>query len=174
MAHLELAHRLPETVPPPDDRARFEQIVARHHRRLRQVAVAVTGDPDAVEDVLQEGYYRAYRRLPRRFEGEDGEAKWLYRIVYNCAIDEIRRRKRRAEVATGEPQLVAVGDDAVRRLSEQQAFRSLAPADRAVLLLVDDFGFDSHTAARILGLPRGTVAWRLGKARRKFHEALDA
>src|SRR3954462_9618185 len=62
MPHLELAHRLPEPVHPPDDRARFEQIVARHHRRLRQVAVAVTGDPDAVEDVLQEAYYRAYRR----------------------------------------------------------------------------------------------------------------
>jgi RNA polymerase sigma-70 factor (ECF subfamily) len=161
-------------VPPPDDRARFEQIVARHHRRLRLVAVTVTGDGNTVDDVLQEAYYRAYRRLPRRFVGADGEAKWLYRIVYNCAIDEVRRRRRRAEVSVAEPPLVVVGDDTVRRLVEQEAFRSLSPSDRAVLLLADDFGFDYPAAARILGVPRGTLAWRLSRARRRFHEALDA
>src|SRR4051812_12707484 len=105
----EPALRLHVTEPPtapPDDRARFEQIVARHHRKLRLVAVAVTADANAVEDVLQEAYYRAYRRLPRAFtDGVEGEARWLYRIVYNCAIDELRRRRRRPEAPVDEPPL---------------------------------------------------------------------
>lgn len=166
----------PPEVPlaPPDERARFEAIVAAHHRRLRRVAAAVTADPNAVDDVLQEAYYRAYRRLPRRFEGDDGEIKWLYRIVYNCAIDEVRRRTRRAEVATADVPLTVVGDDAFGRLTEREAFRTLAPADRAVLLLADDLGFDYATAAAVLRIPRGTLAWRLSRARRRFHEALGA
>lgn len=162
-------------VSPPDDRARFEQIVARHHRRLRIVAVTVTGDAAVVEDVLQEAYYKAYRRLPRMFDdGVAGEARWLYRVVYNCAIDEVRRRRRRPELPVAEPALAVVSEDHVRRLGEQEAFRSLSPSDRAVLLLVDDFGFDYPSAAKILHVPRGTVARRLSKARRRFHEALDA
>jgi RNA polymerase sigma-70 factor (ECF subfamily) len=160
--------------PRPDDRARFEAIVAAHHRRLRRVAAAVTADPNAVDDVLQEAYYRAYRKLPHRFDGADGAIRWLYRIVYNCAIDEVRRRARRAELVTAEVSLTIVGDDAFRRLAERDAFRTLAPGDRAVLLLIDDLGFDYAAAAAVLRVPRGTLAWRLSRARRRFQEALDA
>lgn len=159
-------------MPVPDDRARFQAIVEAHHRRLRRVAATVTGDANAVDDVLQEAYVRAYRKLPRRFDGADGELRWLYRIVFNCAIDEVRRRRRRAEVATPDLALTVVGDDAFRQVSERDAFRTLAPGDRAVLLLADDLGFDYETAAAILRVPRGTLAWRLSRARRRFHEAL--
>ena len=162
------------SVTAPDDRARFERIVDAHHRRLRRVAAAVTADANAVDDVLQEAYYRAYRRLPRRFAGPDGEIRWLYRIVYNCAIDEVRRRARRPEIATADVPLAIVGDDTFRRLTERDAFRTLPPADRAVLLLTDDLGFDYASAAAILRVPRGTLAWRLSRARRRFQEALDA
>ena len=54
----------------------------------------------------------------------------------------------------------------------EEAFKSLEPADRAVLLLVGVIGVDQATAAQILDLARPTVAWRLGRARQRLHDAL--
>jgi DNA-directed RNA polymerase specialized sigma24 family protein len=51
--------------------------------------------------------------------------------------------------------------------------RALDPQDRAVVLLVDLLGFDYETAARVTGVTRGTLAWRLGVARDRFRAAID-
>ena len=159
---------------PPTDRARFEEILNRHHRRLRRVVAGVIADPDRVDDVLQEAYYKAFRRLPRRFANEAHEATWLYRVVYRCCIDELRSRRRRREVAQPDVHLHAVGDPPDAIVAAEDAFRSLASEDRAVLVLVGVVGLDYETAAAILGVPRGTLAWRLSTARGRFREALDA
>jgi RNA polymerase sigma-70 factor (ECF subfamily) len=86
-------------VDPPTDRARFEQMLDRHHRRLRKVVAGVIADPDRVDDVLQEAYYNAYRKLPRAFANEAHESTWLYRVVYRCCLNEpeaAAARKRRS------------------------------------------------------------------------------
>jgi RNA polymerase sigma-70 factor (ECF subfamily) len=165
--------RVAEDVDPPTDRARFEQILNRHHRRLLRVVAAVVADPNRVEDVLQEAYYKAYRKLPRAFANEAHEATWLYRVVYRCCLDELRSRGRRREAATGEVELAIVGSEPQRRIELEDAFRALPPADRAVLLLVGVLDLDYATAAAILGVPRGTLAWRLSVARARFREALE-
>jgi len=134
---------------------------------------SISADPDRVDDVLQEAYYKAYRRLPRRFANEAHEATWLYRVVYRCSLDELRSRRRRREVAQPEVHLHAVGETPEGLVLLEDAFRTLDPADRAVLVLVGVIGFDYETAAAILRIPRGTLAWRLSAARARFREALD-
>lgn len=157
----------------PSERARFEQILNRHHSKLRRVVAGVIADPDRVEDVLQDAYLKAFRGLPGRFANEAHEATWLYRVVYRCCLDELRRRRRSRESATAEPRAArAAGEDGTARLALEDAFRSLAPGDRAVLLLVGVVGLDYQAAAAILAVPRGTLAWRLSEARRRFREAL--
>src|SRR5436190_2794431 len=89
-------------VDPPTDRARFEQMLDRHHRRLRKVVAGVIADPNRVDDVLQEAYYNAYRKLPRAFANEAHESTWFYRVVYRCCLNELRSRRRRPEAAVGE------------------------------------------------------------------------
>jgi len=159
----------------PSERARFEQILNRHHSKLRRVVAGVIADPDRVDDVLQEAYLKAFRRLPVRFENDAHESTWLYRVVYRCCLDELRRRRRSRESATAEPRAArAAGEDATGRLALDEAFRSLAPDDRAVLLLVGVVGLDYVAAAAILQIPRGTLAWRLSEARRRLREALSS
>jgi RNA polymerase sigma-70 factor (ECF subfamily) len=159
---------------PPTDRARFEQMLNRHHRRLRRVVAGMIADPDRVDDVLQEAYYKAYRKLPRAFANEAHEATWLYRVVYRCCLDELRARRRRRETSSADVQLALVGNEPQRRIELEDAFRALAPADRAVLLLVGVLELDYETAAAILRVPRGTLAWRLSVARGRFRAALEA
>jgi RNA polymerase sigma-70 factor (ECF subfamily) len=155
---------------PPTDRDRFEQILERHHRRLRRVVVGVVGDPDRVDDVLQEAYLKAYARLPRRFANEAHEATWLYRVVYRTCLDELRRVGRNREHPRAEIHAVAAEPSS---MGVAEALRELAPPDRAVLLLVDLLGFGYADAARVLRVPRGTVASRLNAARTRLRGRLD-
>src|SRR5205085_305806 len=101
-------------------------------------------------------------------------ATWLYRVVYRCCLDELRRRTRERATPTADLHAVTTSVDSVRRLDIERALAALTPADRAVLLLVDLLGLDYHTAAGVLRIPRGTVASRLNAARGRLRSALDA
>jgi RNA polymerase sigma-70 factor, ECF subfamily len=158
--------------PAPGSEHRFERIVQRHHTRLRRVATGILGGPDRVDDVLQEAYLKAYRRLPRRFSSEAHESAWLYRVVFRCCLDELRRIGRRREHAGANDERPGGGEVGVERLDVDRAFRRLSVEDRSVLLLVDLVGLDYETTAGVLKLKRGTVASRLNHARRRFRDAL--
>lgn len=155
-------------VNPPTDRGRFESILDRHHRRLRRVVIGMIGDANRVDDVLQEAYLKAYRRLPKRFANEAHEATWIYRVVYRCCLDELRRGRRNRESPQAELHVVARAP-----LDVPEALTALTPRDRAVLLLVDLLGFGYDDAAAVLKIPRGTVASRLNAARTRFSRAID-
>jgi RNA polymerase sigma-70 factor (ECF subfamily) len=153
-------------------RGRFEELLDRHHRRLRRVAAGVLAGGDGLDDVLQEAYLKAFRKLPTHFANEAHEAAWLYRIVYRTCLDELRRRRRRRESDAPLDVLPAPEQDAAGGLAITAAIRGLSPDERAVLFLVDFAGFDYETVAAALGVPRGTVASRLNAARRRFRGLL--
>jgi RNA polymerase sigma-70 factor (ECF subfamily) len=130
-------------------------------------------DPNRVDDVLQEAYLKAFRRLPSQFENERVEAAWLYRIVYRCCLDELRGRRRRRETpGPAEEALWTTDEDAVQSLAVAAALAELPPGARAVVLLVDVIGLDYETAASALRIPRGTVASRLNGARARLRATL--
>jgi RNA polymerase sigma-70 factor, ECF subfamily len=166
----ELAYELAlrrQRVAPPDDRERFERMLERHDRRLRRFAAGLV-HRDRVDDVLQEAYLKAYRKLLPRFANDSHEAAWLYRVVYRCCLDDLRRANRPAPV---EP--ARQGEDVDRKLGLERALRSLRPSDRAVIYLVGIVGLAHEDAARVLGIPRGTVSWRLSVARSRFRMLLE-
>jgi RNA polymerase sigma-70 factor (ECF subfamily) len=149
----------------------FAKLVREHDEGLRALAYRLLGDRDRMDDALQETYLRAYRGLPR-FRGDSALATWLYRIAYNACLDEIERT----------PQVVAL--DSIRERADPRpgaaesveladALASLPPADRAAVLLVDAQGFDYRSAANVLGIPEGTIASRLSRARAHLRRFLD-
>jgi RNA polymerase sigma-70 factor, ECF subfamily len=160
------------------DQQAFAAIVRHYDPGLRALAYRMLGDRDRMDDVLQDAYLRAYRSLPR-FRGRSNLGTWLYRIVYNASLDELRRARaapvspfedldRRPERRPGVPETVEARGDLAAALSE------LDPRDRATVLLVDAFGFDYGDAARVLDIPEGTVASRLNRARSVLRRALRA
>jgi RNA polymerase sigma-70 factor (ECF subfamily) len=129
-----------------------------------------------MDDALQEAYVRAFRSLSS-FRGESRLGTWLYRIVYNACLDELERSRRVAWLPledAGEPPDprpdVAETVAGQSRLSE--ALAELAPDERAAVLLVDAQGFDYRSAGKVLGVPAGTVASRLNRARAGLRRAL--
>jgi RNA polymerase sigma-70 factor, ECF subfamily len=153
-------------------RRRFEDLLERHEPMLRRVALGMLGDPHRVDDVLQEAFVKAYRKLPT-FESERQESVWVYRVVHRCCLDELRRRRRRPEVPI-DVEVAAPAREPDTSLAIAAALAQLSEGARAVVLLVDLIGLDYEAAAEALGIPRGTVASRLNAARARLRELLDA
>jgi RNA polymerase sigma-70 factor (ECF subfamily) len=154
----------------------FAQLVAEHDRALRMLAFRLVEDRDAMDDVLQEAYVKAFRALPR-FRGDAAAGTWLYRIVYNACIDHLRRTRRSVERPLDEAVSLTApdpGESTSRREGLAAALAALAPDQRAAVLLVDAEGFDYPAAAQVLGVPVGTVASRLSRARASLRRALSA
>ncbi len=154
----------------------FAQIVDRYDRDLRALAFRLLGDRHLMDDVLQESYVKAYRALPG-FRGGSRLGTWLYRIVYNACMDELRRAQKVSPLhSEDELALEAPNADPHDAIGERSALgaalASLPPQERAAVLLVDAQGFDYADAARVLDVPPGTVASRLNRARATLRAAL--
>ncbi len=166
----------------------FNALILRYRHQVYNLAYHLLRDAAAADDATQEAFISAYRGLSR-FRGGSFRA-WLMRIVANAARDELRRRKRRPTVSWDDfggldeeanPHLVAEGEsleeaaerEALRRLLER-ALAALPEQQRALLLLVDHWGFSYEEAAQALGLRLGTVKSRLSRARRRMRALLQA
>ena len=71
---------------------RFEE----HRSHLRAIAYRILGSPSDADDAVQEALVSIVRALPR-FDGRSRFGTWAYRIAVNASLDELRRRRRRAE-----------------------------------------------------------------------------
>jgi len=177
----------PTRVPPVDLRApnahvAFTDLVREYDDRLRALAYRLLGDRHRMDDVLQDAYVKAFRAMPG-FKGDADIGTWLYRIVYNACLDDLRRESRHPTEQLAEdtePQTGfggIVGDDAGDRLSDRSsladAFDELAEDQKAVVWLVDVEGFDYVAAANVLGVAAGTVGSRLSRAHKQLRWRLQ-
>ena len=148
-------------------------LIREHDLRHRRLAFRLLGDRDRMDDVLQDAYIRAFRALPR-FRGGSAVGTWLYRIVYNACLDDLRRSGSRKEVSLEEwRETRGRPDDVDQRLDLDAALAALPIELRAVVLLVDADELSYEQAAEVLGIPPGTVASRLSRARDALRGALQ-
>ena len=158
------------------DQEAFAAVIRHYDQGLRALAYRLLGDRDLMDDALQEAYVKAFRGLPR-FRGHSKLGTWLYRIVYNACLDELKRPSRRQDVSYEDVDDAPApwtdpGEAVARRGDLGAALARLAPEERAAVLLVDAQGFDYRDAARILDVPEGTVASRLSRTRANLRSAL--
>jgi RNA polymerase sigma-70 factor (ECF subfamily) len=166
------------------DRDAFATLVRSHQRRVLMTALRMTGDLDSAKDVAQEAFVRAYRGLGS-FDGRSDFFTWLYRIVFNVALNQIRKARRQRtvsldEVTLPEPLAQQAADDPRRALELKQmmldldaALEELTPPLRATLVLVIMEGMPYRDAAEILDCSEGTIAWRVHEARQKLRGSLS-
>jgi RNA polymerase sigma-70 factor (ECF subfamily) len=156
----------------------FGVLVTRYMRPAYLVALSVTGSPEDAEDVAQESFLVALKRLednrePDRFGG------WLLTIVRNRAKNLLRRERiRRTEELTPEisPGLGDPGQDLQRmEIREQvgEALDGLSEVRKEVLLLHDLEGWKHREIGERLGIPDGTVRSHLHFARKHVRDRLS-
>jgi RNA polymerase sigma-70 factor, ECF subfamily len=141
----------------------LEALFRLHWPRAYRAAYLVVHDRVAAEDIAQEAFLAAVRALDT-FDRRRPFGPWLHRIVVNRAIDWTRSRSLRREVG-GE----AIANAEARAEAPSQALSqgviaalaSLAPDQRAVIVMRYLLEYTPGEIARMLGLPRGTVNSRL-------------
>jgi RNA polymerase sigma-70 factor, ECF subfamily len=136
----------------------IEALFRLHWPRAYRAAFLVVHDAAAAEDIAQEAFLAAIRRLDS-FERGRPFSPWLHRIVVNRAIDWTRARQLRREAGVAE----APAPDHVAELSDDTlaALAALTPEHRAVIVLRYVLGYSPGEIAGLLELPRGTVNSRL-------------
>jgi RNA polymerase sigma-70 factor, ECF subfamily len=147
--------------------------------RLRRYARYLRREPDHADDLVQECLSRAIAKIDTWQPGTNLRA-WLFVILRNCHINEIRREQRVVSLdddsPTSEPTLTVPGSQETRvALAEvRNAYLSLSEEHREVLLLVAIEGLQYEEASAILEVPLGTVRSRLSRARQALRQALEA
>lgn len=148
-----------------------------HIPDLRRYARSLTGDAWAADDLVQDTLERACERWQLWSAGSDLRA-WLFTLMHNLFVDAARRAVRQQanqqvdldEVAHELQSPAGVPDQA---MDLQRCLLRLPPEQREVLLLVtlQDLGYED--AARITGVPIGTVMSRLSRARARLRDLMD-
>jgi RNA polymerase sigma-70 factor (ECF subfamily) len=142
--------------------------------RLRRFARTLTRNAHDADDLLQLALERALRHLQQWQSGTRLDS-WLYGILKNAWIDELRSRGRREQVFADPEQMERVPDrsaDASGTLSIQQAMEQLPEEQRLAVALVLIEGLSYKEAAQVMGVPMGTLTSRLARGREALQQLL--
>ena len=156
----------------------FEALYRQHAPRLYSLASRMAGSVDEGEDLLQEIFLQAYRKLGS-FKGDAAVGTWLYRLAINHCLDFVRSRQAKNTKLTGtlddessfEP--AAPRDTPIARLDLERAIASLPEGCRAAFVLHDVEGFDHREVGHMLGIAEGTSKSQVFKARMKLRAMLS-
>jgi RNA polymerase sigma-70 factor (ECF subfamily) len=160
----------------------FEELYRQHSTRLFNLAWRMCGTRADAEDLLQEIFLLAYRKLPD-FRGEAAIGTWLYRLAMNRCLDHLKSRHVRTSGVTApldEQNMPAEltrrprTDCETRKLDLERAIARLPDGARAAFLLHDVEGFQHQEIAAILGISEGTSKSQVHKARLRLRGLLTA
>ena len=143
--------------------------------RLRRFARNLTRDPHDADDIVQIALERALLRLDQ-WRRDARLDSWMFKIVRNAWIDEVRSRGRRDKIFLSEESGSDVGIDTTDRqvtlMSVQNAMLRLSEEQRLAVSLVLIEGLPYKEAAEVLDIPIGTLTSRLARGREVLQELL--
>ena len=170
------------------DQDAFGSLVALHERVVVRTALAALGSKEDAEDAAQDAFVTAWRKLGG-FRGDSSFKTWLLTITWRKALDRRRSRNlwwsRRSEPPAwsdeqpfehipsddASPERLTVSRDLVERARTE--ITKLSPKLRDVLLLAVTGEHRYEDIATLLGVPTGTVKWRMAEARKQLQARLE-
>jgi RNA polymerase sigma-70 factor (ECF subfamily) len=161
--------RIPRTLDP--------ERIAEHLPRLYRAARSWTSSREEAEDLVQETFARVLARP--RFVRDEDEMGYLVRALRNTLISQRRAASRRPLTTELDEELAAGrrgGDDPAEAAEHREVYAAIAALPdefRDALVAVDVAGLSYEEAARLLGVPEGTVTSRLFRARDRVARRLS-
>ncbi|HWR60142.1 MAG TPA: sigma-70 family RNA polymerase sigma factor [Clostridia bacterium] len=168
----------------------FELLISSYDKRAYNIAYRIMGNEEDAKDMAQEAMLRVYRSI-KDFKGQSSFSTWLYRIVTNVCLDELRRRKNDRHVSIdstiktedGELHIELCSDKetpeaAYERVEQRElikeAIRELNDEYRSVIVLRDVQGFSYEEISGMLECSLGTVKSRINRARTMLRDRLKS
>jgi RNA polymerase sigma-70 factor (ECF subfamily) len=167
------------------DKQALESLYDRYSAAALGLAMKMVGERNSAEEIVQEAFWRVWKRAST-FTAQRGEfSAWLFGIVHNLAIDELRRRRSRPPMAPTDlddetvldipDSSVDVAETVSVTLAGEQvraALVALPEAQRSVIELAYFQGLTHQEIAETLGEPIGTIHTRARLALQKLRELL--
>lgn len=166
------------------DEDALREVVLAFSERLSAVVGGMLRDRDAIDDVVQETFAKAWYRI-ESFQGGSSLYTWLYRVAVNGAKDYLKGRRRRPAISfddlptrghfhDGAQQPIEGLEQREIRERVRKALAALPQRFRAVLALREIEGMSYNEIAEALALSLGTVESRIFRARKRLRELLEA
>lgn len=154
----------------------FAQLYERYYSRTYRIAYGMTGRREAAEDLTQDVFVKAMRKLGQ-FNRRSSFSTWFYRLSVNCCLNHHRGKSNSDEELTDDcSPLRANEDESILRKEMQahlhKALLSLKPEARLVILLKDVEGLSYEEIALRMNCPIGTVGTSLNRARKLLAQKL--
>ena len=152
------------------DEAGFAELVRRHQRRVFRLAGRFFRRREEVEEVAQETFLAAWRKLDT-YRAKAPFEHWITRVCLNCCYARLRERRPAETAFPAEIEAPQADPDA--RLEVEQLLRRLPPRDRFMLLLMHGEGWSVGEIAERLGWSQVSVKVRAHRARKKLRRLLE-
>lgn len=158
------------------DTAAFERLYHENSGRVYAVCLRMTGNTAEAEDLTQEAFVRAWKKLST-FRGDSAFSTWLHRLTVNLVLTNRRSHTRRTSRETstgdlsqyeGESKATAPG----LRMDIEAAIDTLPERARQVFVLHDVEGYRHDEIAEMMGVATGTTKAQLHRARKLLREVL--
>jgi RNA polymerase sigma-70 factor (ECF subfamily) len=159
----------------------FEELYRAHAGRLYSVAYRMVGNVADAEDLLQEIFLSAHRKL-ESFRGESTLGTWLYRLAVNQCLDYLRSRTGRTSHLTdplddeaGLPEAGgrSLADRTVSKMDLERALAQLPVGCRTAFVLHDVEGLEHKEIGEVMGIAEGTSKSQVHKARLRLRSLLS-
>ncbi len=173
-----------------DDDA-FGELVERNRRAVFRAVLAALGSPAEADDVAQEAFVTAYRKLDS-FRGEAAFRTWVLAIAWRKALDRRKSMTRWLRLTVAPPENEGEVTDWIEQMpgdtrsqedqlagaqlqeTVKRLIRTLPRKLRDALLLAGSGEYTYEQIGHILGVPVGTVKWRVSEARRVLKQKMAA
>ncbi|MEA4811272.1 MAG: RNA polymerase sigma factor [Anaerolineaceae bacterium] len=160
----------------------LEYLVSKYQQKATQAAWLIMRDRQTAEDIASQAFLRVYRSI-NRFKPDAPFGPWLYRIVVNLCLDQIKHERRLSPLEPdGAEELSSskLSEPSVENLLEQAqnieemmlAFEDLRPEHRAVIVARYFLGLSEKEATDELQTSVSTVKWRTYTAIHQLRQAL--
>ncbi len=151
--------------------------IAAHIPQLRRYARALTGDYTAAEDLVQDTLERAWKRFGLWRSGSNLRA-WLFTIMHNIFVNHVRAEPHKQTQNADHSALHVWGsrtaEDRLELEDLSKALRRLPNEQREVILLIGLEQMSYDAAAKVLGIPIGTVMSRLSRGREQLRAIINS
>lgn len=168
----------PARAVPTEAEVAFDRLYRESRDDVFAYVAGLLRDRSAAEDVAAQAFERAYRKR-RSFDPRRGNRRaWLFGIARNAALDELRRRKRIAELAADPEDADAaspheLAEVAVRRTALREGMRALEPRERELVALKFFAGLSNAEIAAVVGVSESNAGTRLHRTLAKLRRACD-
>lgn len=168
----------------------FEQLISAYEKRAYNIAIRMMNNEEDAKDAVQEAFIKIFKSI-KGFREESSFSTWIYRIVTNVCLDELRKRKKYAAVSLefeidsdrGTTRVeIGKDEETPEDLYERQEIKelvlktieSLKDDYKTVVILRDIQGFSYEEIATILSCSLGTIKSRINRARIVLKDKLRA